>query len=62
MSATTINRHMFSRDLLTAGSPLFLCVTLSQVNEVLAMVGTLLGIAYLLWKWVREARGKKDID
>jgi hypothetical protein len=62
MRATTISRHMFSRDVLTAGSPLVLCVTLSQVNEVLAMVGTLLGIAYLLWKWCREARGKKDAD
>ena len=62
MTTTTIKRQMFSRDLLTAGSPLFLCVTLSQVNEVLAMVGTLLGIAYLLWKWCREARGKNNID
>lgn len=62
MSATTISRHMFPRDLLTAGSPLVLCVTLSQINEVLAMIGTLLGISYLLWKWYREAHGKKDAD
>ena len=41
---------------LTAATPAAAMVSLSQVNEVAALVGTLLGIAFLLWRWRREAR------
>ena len=44
---------------LTAATPAAAMVSLSQVNEVAALVGTLLGIAFLLWRWRREAQ-KKD--
>jgi hypothetical protein len=47
------------RATLTAATPAAAMVTLSQVNEVAALVGTLLGIAFLLWRWRREAQ-KKD--
>ena len=40
---------------LTAATPAAAMVSLSQVNEVAALVGTLLGIAFLLWRWHREA-------
>jgi hypothetical protein len=40
---------------LTAATPAAAMVSLSQVNEVAALVGTLLGIAFLLWRWRREA-------
>jgi hypothetical protein len=26
------------------------------VNEIAGLVGTLLGIAYLSWKWIRESK------
>jgi len=44
---------------LTAATPAAAMVSLSQVNEVAALVGTLLGIAFLLWRWRREAK-KED--
>ena len=44
---------------LTAATPAAAMVSLSQVNEVAVLVGTLLGIAFLLWRWRREAQ-KKD--
>jgi hypothetical protein len=44
------------KDILVAGTPAVASITLSQVNQVAALVGTLLGIAYLLWKWRREAK------
>ena len=47
------------RATLTAATPAAAMVSLSQVNEVAALVGTLLGIAFLLWRWRREAQ-KED--
>jgi uncharacterized membrane protein len=39
-------------------------VSLSQVNEVAALVGTLLGIAFLLWRWHKQwkAEHTKNLD
>jgi hypothetical protein len=48
-----------TKDILTAATPAAAMVSLSQVNEVAALVGTLLGIAFLLWRWRREAQ-KED--
>ena len=36
---------------LTAATPMLAMVSLSQINEVAALVGSLLGIAFLLWRW-----------
>ena len=44
-----------TRAILTAAMPAAAMVSLSQINEVAALVGTLLGIAFLLWRWKREA-------
>jgi ABC-type methionine transport system permease subunit len=48
-----------ARAVLTASTPTIAMVSLSQINDVAALVGTLLGIAFLLWRWRREAQ-KKD--
>jgi hypothetical protein len=45
-----------TKAILTAATPAAAMVSLSQVNEVAALVGTLLGIAFLLWRWRREAQ------
>ena len=45
-----------AKDYIVAGTPVAASITLSQVNQVAALVGTILGIAYLLWKWWREAK------
>lgn len=39
------------KDLLTAATPLVAMVSLSQINEVVALVGSLLGIVFLIWRW-----------
>ena len=47
------------RATLTAATPAAAMVSLSQINEVAGLIGTLLGIAFLLWRWHREARRRR---
>ncbi len=47
-----------TKAILTAATPTIAMVSLSQINEVAALIGTLLGIAFLLWRWRREAKKK----
>jgi hypothetical protein len=52
------------RATLTAATPAAAMVSLSQINEVAALVGTLLGIAFLLWRWRKQwkAGNAKNLD
>jgi len=52
------------RATLTAATPAAAMLSLSQVNEVAALVGTLLGIAFLLWRWRKQwkAGNAKNLD
>jgi len=52
------------RATLTAATPAAAMVSLSQINEVAALVGTLLGIAFLLWRWHKQwkAGNAKNLD
>lgn len=52
---------MNPRDLIHATVPTVATITLSQVNDILGTIGAVLGIAYLLWKWMREAREKPKL-
>ena len=45
--------------ILTAATPAAAMISLSQINEVAGLVGTLLGIAFLIWRWCREARRRR---
>lgn len=43
------------RDIIAATTPVAASITLTQINQVVGLIGTVLGIVYLLWKWHREA-------
>ena len=46
------------KDVLTAATPTIAMISLGQINEIAALIGSILGIAFLIWRWRREARGK----
>jgi hypothetical protein len=48
-----MNSH--EKDILTAAIPTTASFTLSQINSVIGIIGGLVGIAYLIWKWKKEA-------
>ena len=50
--------NTISKDVLTAATPTIAMFSLGQINEIAALIGSILGIAFLLWRWRREAMGK----
>lgn len=45
-----------TKDLAVAAIPTTATITLSQVNQLFGIIGGALGIAYLIWKWNKEAK------
>jgi len=45
---------MKASDYATAGMPVGLTLTLGEVNTLVGIVGGLLGIAFLIWRWRKE--------
>jgi ABC-type methionine transport system permease subunit len=43
-----------AKALLTAATPTIAMLSLSQINEVAALIGSVLGIAFLLWRWRKQ--------
>lgn len=50
--------HLRPADILAAAVPTVSATVVAQANQWAGLVGSLLGIAYLLWRWRREAQGK----
>jgi len=55
-----MNPNLKTGDYIAASIPLMANLTLGDWNALLGVIGTLLGIAYLLWRWRREAQNKND--
>jgi len=51
---------MKPHDAFVAVAPPVATVTLGSINEMLGFLGGTVSLAYLIWKWRREACPKKD--
>lgn len=53
-----------AKDLVTATVPTVAMLSIAQINEIAGLIATLLGIAYLLWRWRRKWNDehKKPLD
>jgi hypothetical protein len=49
-----------AKDILSATAPTVAMVSIAQINEIAGLTATLLGIAYLLWRWNRQWNDSKD--
>lgn len=45
-------------DLIAASMPTVSATVVAQANQWAGLIGSLVGIVYLLWRWRREARGE----
>ena len=48
--------HLTAKDLIVASIPTVTSTALGAVNQVIGILGGLIGIAYLIWKWRNECR------
>jgi ABC-type enterobactin transport system permease subunit len=51
--------HLKPGDILAAAAPTVSATLVAQANQIVGMIGSLLGIVYLLWRWRKEARDGK---
>jgi|GEM_PF-1182546 len=47
-------------DFLAASLPTVSATVVAQANEWAGLIGSLIGILYLLWRWRREYLAQKD--
>jgi hypothetical protein len=50
--------NMKPADFIAATAPAISATILGQINDLIGIVAGILGIAYLLWRWRREAQDK----
>lgn len=50
--------HLKPADIVAAAVPTVSATVVAQANQWAGLIGSLLGIAYLIWRWRREARGE----
>lgn len=43
-----------AKDFVTASVPTVAMLSIAKINEIAGLIATLLGIAYLLWRWRRQ--------
>jgi len=48
--------HLTAKDLFIASIPTVTSAALGAVNQVIGIIGGVLGIAYLIWKWRKECK------
>ena len=51
--------HLRPADILAASVPTVSATLVAQANQWAGLIGSLLGIVYLLWRWRREASQDK---
>ena len=42
------------KDIIVAATPAAASLGLSQINSIIGIIGGLVGLAYLIWKWHKE--------
>ena len=43
-------------DVIAATIPVLSTVTLGQINDLVGIAGGMIGMAYLIWRWHRDAK------
>ena len=48
--------HLTTKDLFVAAIPTVSSAALGTINQLVGIIGGLIGIAYLAWKWNKESK------
>jgi hypothetical protein len=46
--------NSYEKDIIVASTPAAASLGLSQINSLIGIIGGLVGLAYLIWKWHKE--------
>ena len=46
--------NSYDKDIIVASTPAVASLGLSQINSIIGIIGGLVGLAYLIWKWHKE--------
>ena len=54
--------HLKPSDIIAAAAPTVSATLIAQANQIVGIIGSLLGIVYLLWRWRHEAFYDHDVE